>query len=66
MEINTDFSNIIDLPSYCKESQRRGELVEVYLINRKTNDVIYTATNPNFIAGVVKAGYKSSYKLVTQ
>lgn len=59
-------TSVVDLPTWVKESQRRGELVEVYLVNRKTEEIIYTTTNPNFIAGVVKVGAIAPYKLVTR
>ena len=59
-------SIVVDLSAWAKESQRRGELIEVYLVNRATEEVIYTSTNPHFIAGVIKVGAIAPYKLVTR
>ena len=53
----------IDLVSWAKESKRRNELVETYLVNRNTNEVIFVPINPHFIAGIVKFGLVGEYEL---
>ena len=54
----------IDLPSWVKESQRRGEEITAYLANDKTGEVVFCGINPHFIAGIMKYGETTILKLV--
>lgn len=56
----------VDLPSWVKESQRRKEEIRAYLVNHTTGEVVACAISPNFIAGVMKFGVKTLYKLGTK
>ena len=58
----------IELSGWCKESQRRGEKIEVFMVKeaRGTNDqeVVQIAINPNFLAGLLKVGALTTRTLV--
>jgi hypothetical protein len=54
----------LNLSSYVKESTRRGESIEMYMINRTTGDVISAPINPNFVAGILRTGILTSYKIL--
>jgi len=55
----------IELTSWVKEAQRRDETVKCYLVRwGRDQEVIETHINPNFVAGIVKYGVYTSYKLV--
>ena len=54
----------VELTSWVKESQRRGEEITAYLVNEKTGEVVFCGINPNFIAGVMKYGETTNHKLV--
>jgi len=56
--------NPIDLRSWVKESNRRNEEIDVYMVNGGTKEVVSVSINPHFIAGLMKWGEQAPYRLV--
>ena len=54
----------VELPSWVKESQKRGEEITVYMVNDTTGEVVFCGVNPNFIAGVMRFGETTMLQLI--
>ena len=55
----------IDLSSWAKESARRHETIEVYLVKGgDEQEVVQIAINPHFLAGLIKTGELTKHCLI--
>ena len=59
---------IIELTSWIKESVRRGETIETYLVKEggEQQEVVQLAINPHFLAGLLKAGVLTKHCLIRE
>jgi len=56
----------IDLSSWAKESTRRGETIEIYLVKegKEQQEIVQIYINPQFLAGLLKVGILTNYCLI--